>query len=302
MSKPLRVIRNVALTDAMLVGSSVPENDHPAWNNATTYADGARVILTSTHRIYESLQNGNTNNPPATSPLYWSEVSPTNRWKMFDLSNTTQTQVGAADYYEIMPGQVMNSVALLNISGILTVRLRLTDPSFGLVYDKTANLTFSPPEASWYSWFFDERREQTIFLAEDLPSYPNATLRIDVTSSGTAFIGVCLFGSLRGIGLGVQQGARLGIQDYSRKERNDWGDTVLVQRAFAARASFQTLIDNRELDNTFRLLSELRSTPCLWVGSDNYGALTIFGFYNNFDITIAYATYSDCTIDIEGLT
>ena len=302
MSAPLRVIRSITMTDAMLAGTSVPENDHAAWNSGTTYALGDRVILTSTHKIYESLQAGNLNKPPATEPLWWVEVSPTNRWKMFDLSTTTQTVVGAADYYEITPGQAVNAMALYNISGILTIRVRLTDPVFGVVYDKTTDLTPLPSESSWYAWFFDERVEQNQFVAEDLPSYPTATLRVDVTSSGTAYIGALVFGSIRSIGLGVQQGVRLGIQDYSRKERNEWGDTVLVQRAFSSRVSFQMLVDNTELDNTFRLLADLRATPCLWLGSDSYSSLAVFGFYNNFDINIAYATYSDCTIDVEGLT
>lgn len=300
--KPLRVTKSVALTDTMLTGTSVPENDHAAWNSGTTYALGDRVILTSTHKIYQSLQGSNTNKNPASEPLWWAEVGPTNRWRAFDLSSTTQTVVGAADYYEITPGQAVNALALINISGILTVRVRLTDPSFGLVYDKTANLTFVPSESSWYAWFFEPRIEQTLFVVEDLPSYPNATLRIDVTSSGTAYIGSLIFGSVRSIGLGVQHGVQLGIQDYSRKERNEWGDVVLVQRAFAKRASFQLLVENKQLDNTYRLLTELRATPCLWIGSDRIGSLSIFGFYNNFDINIAYATYSDCTIDIEGLT
>ena len=302
MSKPLRVIKSIALTDAMLTAPSVAENDHAAWSSGTTYARGDRVILTSTHKIYESQQAGNTNKNPASERLWWVEVSPTNRWKMFDLSTTTRTVVDAADYYEITPGQAINALALINISGILTVRVRLTDPRFGLVYDKTADLTFVPSESSWYAWFFEPRTEQNQFVVEDIPSYPNATLRIDVTSSGTAYIGAFIFGSVRSIGLGVQQGARLGIQDYSRKERNEWGDVVLTQRAFAKRVSFQMLVENRELDNTFRLLSELRATPCLWLGSDRLNSLAVFGFYNNFDINIAYATYSDCTIDVEGLT
>lgn len=300
--KPLRVIKSVALTDAMLTGTSVPENDYAAWSSGTTYALGDRVILTRTHKIYQSLQGSNTNKNPASEPLWWVEVSPTNRWKCFDLSSTTQTVVGAADYYEIKPGQAVNALALINVSGILTVRVRLTDPSFGVVYDKTADLTAVPTEASWYAWFFEERTEQTLFVVEDLPSYPNATLRVDVTSGGTAYIGALVFGSTRSIGLGVQQGVRLGIQDYSRKERNEWGDVVLTRRAFARRASMQTLIENRQLDNVYRLLSDLRATPCLWIGSDRIGSLSIFGFYNDFDINIAYATYSDCTIDIEGLT
>ena len=302
MSKPLRVIKSISMADAMLTATSVQENDHPAWSSGTTYARGDRVIMTSTHKIYESLQAGNTGNNPTNSPLWWVEVSPTNRWRCFDLSNTTQTVVGAADYYEITPGQAVNALALINISGILTVRVRLTDPRFGLVYDKTADLTLVPSESSWYAWFFEPRTEQNQFVVEGIPSYPHATLRIDVTSSGTAYIGAFIFGSVRSIGLGVQQGVRLGIQDYSRKERNEWGDVVLTQRAFAKRVSFQTLIDNKELDNTFRLLTELRATPCLWLGSDRFNSLAVFGFYNNFDINIAYTTYSDCTIDVEGLT
>ena len=302
MSKPLRVIKSIALTDAMLTATSVPENDHAAWSSGTTYALRDRVILTSTHRVYESLKAGNTGNNPTNSPLWWVEVSPTNRWRMFDLSSTTQTKLGTSGYYEITPGQAINALALINISGILTVRVRLTDPRFGLVYDKTADLTFVPSESSWYAWFFEPRTEQNQFVVEDIPSYPNATLRIDVTSSGTSYIGAFIFGSVRSIGLGVQQGVRLGIQDYSRKERNEWGDVVLAQRAFAKRVSFQTLIDNKELDNTFRLLTELRATPCLWLGSDQFNSLAVFGFYSNFEINIAYATYSDCTIDVEGLT
>jgi hypothetical protein len=302
MSAPLRVIRSITMTDAMLAATSVPENDHAAWSSGTTYALGDRVILTSTHKIYESLQAGNTNKNPASEPLWWVEVGPTNRWKMFDLSTTTRTVVDAADYYEITPGQAVNAVALYNISDILTIRVRLTAPVFGVVYDKSTDLTPLPSESSWYAWFFEERTQQTQFIADDLPSYPTATLRIDVTSSGTAYIGAMVFGSIRSIGLGVQHGVRLGIQDYSRKERNEWGDTVLVQRAYSSRASFQILVDNRELDNTFRLLTELRATPCLWIGSGRYQSLAIFGFYQNFEIGIAYADYSDCSIDVEGLT
>ncbi len=300
--KPLRVIKSVTLTDAMLTGTSVPENDHAAWSSGTTYALAARVILTSTHKIYQNLQAGNTSKNPATEPLWWAEVGPTNRWKAFDLSSTTQTVVDAADYYEITPGQAVNAMALVNISGVLTVRVRLTDPSFGLVYDKTADLTDVPSEASWYTWFYEERVEATLFVLEDLPSYPNATLRVDVTSSGAAYLGAFVCGSVRSIGMGVQQGVQLGIQDYSRKERSEWGDVVLTQRAFARRVSLQTLIENRQLDNTYRLLSDLRATPCLWLVYDAYGSLSIFGFYNNFDINISYAFYSDCTLDIEGLT
>lgn len=302
MSQPMRVIKSLTVTDAMLTASSVTEADHAAWNSGTTYTLGARVILVSTHKVYESLQATNTNHDPITEAAWWVEVGPTNRWKCLDLSSTTQTVVDSADYYEFTPAQAVNAVSLVNISGILSVRLRLTDPSFGVVYDQTASLTSVPSEASWYAWFFELRTEQTLVVASDLPSYPNAVLRIDVTSSGTAYIGACVFGTQRTIGMGVQQGVRLGITDYSRKERNEWGDTVLVQRAYAKRVSFQMLIENDQLDNTFNLLADMRATPCLWIGTNLYGSLTVFGFYASFDIGISYAMYSDCSLDLESLT
>lgn len=300
MSQILKVIKSITVTDAILTATSVAEADHATWLVGTTYALGDRVILN--HLIYESLQASNTGKAPATETLWWAEVSATNRWKLFDLSSTTQTLIDAADYYEMTPGQAVNALALVNISGVLTVRVRLTDPSFGVVFDQTADLADVPSESSWYAWFFEPRTEQTQFVVSDLPSYPNATLRVDLTSSGAAYVGAMVFGTQRSIGMGVQQGLRLGLQDYSRKERNDWGDTVLVQRAYAKRATVSMLLSNAELDNAYNLLVDLRATPCLWLISDNYTSLSLFGFFSNFEITIAYAQYSDVSLDLESLT
>lgn len=300
MSQILKVIKSVTVTDSVLTATSVAEADYATWLVGTTYALGDRVILN--HLIYESLQAGNTGKAPATETLWWVEVSATNRWKLFDLSSTTQTLIDAADYYELTPGQAVNAMSLINITGVLTVRVRLTDPSFGVVYDQIADLTDVPSEATWYAWFFEPRTEQTQFIVSDLPSYPNATLRVDLTSSGAAYVGGLVFGVQRSIGMGVQQGVRLGLQDYSRKERNDWGDTVLVQRAYSKRATVNMLLSNDELDNAYNLLVDLRATPCLWLISDSYTSLSLFGFFSNFEITISYARYSDVSLDLESLT
>ncbi len=87
----LTVVKPASITDAVLINTDVAEADYPVWSASTTYAVGSRVILVSTHKIYESLQNANLNNSPATATAFWNEVTPTNRWKLFDLSNSTQT-------------------------------------------------------------------------------------------------------------------------------------------------------------------------------------------------------------------
>lgn len=300
MSKGLQLVKSIAITPAMLTATSILENDYPEWAAPTTYSAGERVIFASEHKIYESLQSGNVGKYPDAEPTWWVEVSATNRWKLFDLSSSTQTVSATDCYYEITPGIACTALGLLNFSGILSIRIRVTDPTFGVVYDKTTDMRRTIESAGWYSWFFGARAEKTQFIALDLPSYPKATIRIDLT--GTPAIGVIVLGQLRTIGIGVMLGARVGIRDYSRKERNTWGDVVLTQRAFAKRESLSVLIDNKNLDNTHRLLAALRATPCLWIGHKPYDSTVVYGFYNDFEINIQYADYAECSIDIEGLT
>jgi hypothetical protein len=302
----LAVVSPITLTDTMLISTNVPETDHAAWAVGTTYALGARVILISTHKVYESLQAGNVGKNPATQPAWWIEVKPTNRWAAFDTSNSSQTVTpgGATPKitYDIKPGQAISAVSVLNISNATGLTITLTDPVYGVVYSKTVDMTAVQPEADWWSWFFDTRVEPTQFVATDLPSFPNATLKVDLTGISTLAVGVILFGQVRRFGLGVQTGARVGITDYSRKETNEYGDTVVVQRAYAKRASFNTPIEWSEVDAMQAFLSSIRTTPCLWVASTRYESTTVFGFYKSFETLISYAMYADCNLEIEGLT
>jgi hypothetical protein len=298
----LTIVRPLAVTDAMLVSSTVPETDHAAWNSGTTYALGDRVILTSTHKIYESLQGSNTNRNPATEPLWWVEVSPTNRWKLFDTSNSTQTAQATSISYTLAPGNAINSFAALNLTGASSIRVRLVDGTYGTVYDKTTDLSSQIAAPEWWQWFFGQRVQPTLSVATDLPSYPSAQLIVDLAGNSALAVGVFLFGQSRSIGLGIEAGARVGITDYSRKETNDFGDTVLVQRAFNKRASFDMTISKSEVDSTMSLLSSIRAVPCLWIGSNQYESTVLYGYYKNFDITISYPTFSDCSLELEGLT
>ena len=298
----LTVVKPASITDAVLINTDVAEADYPVWSASTTYAVGSRVILVSTHKIYESLQNTNLNNSPATATAFWNEVTPTNRWKLFDLSNSTQTTKSGSMFYELKTGSAVNAVSALNLSGVQSIRIRLTDPVFGLLYDKTTSLTSIPSESSWYAWFFSERIERVQHVALDLPSYPNATVRVDLTGTSTMAIGVLMIGQQKVVSEEIRFGMRMGIRDYSRKEKNEWGDVVLVERAFSKTRSFPVQLRNDDLDRVDALLASLRAKPCLWVGSDSFSSMTVFGYPSNFEIVVAYARFSDCTIDIEGLT
>lgn len=302
MSAPLTIIKPVTITSAMLVSSTVPETDYAVWNSGTTYGPTDRVILTSTHKVYQSAAAGNLNNNPATSPTLWTEVSPTNRWKVFDTSNSTQTEQGLNMSYTLRPGQSISALAALNVVGCFDVRIRITHPTLGTLYDQTTQLLTLPASGDYWEWCFGERTAPPLLVATDLPGILGCDVIVDFTGTTELAVGVLMVGDQKTLGEGVRQGARVGIQDYSRKETNQFGDTVLVQRAFAKRASFDIPILAEFVDEAIDYLTSIRAVPCLWIGSRRYNSTVIFGFFKEFDVNIAYHAVSECSISIEGMT
>lgn len=301
----LKIVPPLVITDTNLTSSNVAETDYTAWSGATTYNIGDRVILTSTHKIYESLRASNTNHDPATDtsdPPYWIEVSATNRWKMFDTSNSTQTTNANSISVRITPGRVINSVALLGLTAT-SVTITMTDPIDGVVYNKTITLADTSGIINWYAYFFTQIKSKSQVIITDMPAFKNAYVDIVISNpASTAKCAVCIVGTSTEWGEGIELGASVGIQDYSRKEKNEFGDYVLIKRSYAKRAKFSLPILNTQIDDFQDFLVENRTNPCLWIGDDNYKSTVIYGFYKDFDIVINYHVISDCNLEIEGLT
>lgn len=299
----LRVVEPVQVTSAMLLATDVPEADHPVWSAVTTYALGARVIRTTgVHKVFESLQAGNLARTPESSPDWWVEVGPTNRWALFDRANSTQTAQANAMSYDVQLAGAINAVSALNVAGANSVRVRLIHPVLGTIYDVTTELASLSAEPGWWQWFFGTRTAPTVLLATDLPGIPGCRLLVDFAGTTDLAVGVLLFGELREVGAAVLAGARVSLQDYSRKETNNFGDTVLVQRAFAKRGEFSLVIPAAQVDAAVDYLATLRAVPCLWIGSGRYASTVIYGWYRDLAVSIAYYNHSECSLQIEGLT
>ena len=305
----LSIVRPIQITDAMLLDTDILEDDYAEWASGTTYAEGDRVIISATHKVYESLVGSNTGNPPATSPTQWIEVGATNRWKLFDTLNSSQTRQDDSPrgyfYYELELGQPINALAALNITNGTKVTITMESPSVGspsVVYFEEVDLTPYPQTSDWWAWFFGNRIIPTQIVKTDLPAYPDATIKVEFEGGDDLAVGTLLFGQQNKFGLGIQYGARVGIQDYSIKQTNEFGDVVLLQRAFAKRANFTLFLNKSETDTLQLILSNLRAVPCLWIGSVDYESTVIYGFYKNFDVLISYPEHSECDLEIEGLT
>ena len=313
MTQALRLIRPVTITAAMLGSYDVPEpatGDSPdpaAYSAATTYALAARCHVATTHMIYESVQAGNIAHDPTTDTTntWWVAVGATNRWRMFDQRNTSQTSRTGGIDVTATPGQVYSGIALLNVSKVSSVRITMTDPTAGVVYDVTSAMQDPPSESSGYAYCFEDIVNKDTHIATDLPSYRSAALRvrfITASPSDVAVVGVMTMGQVKDIGTGVQMGARLGIQDYSVKQVNAYGDYTIVERAFAKRTSFEMWVPRTHVDSVQTLLAGVRATPCVWIGTDYYKSTVVYGFYRDFETTISYYDYSVLNISLEGLT
>jgi hypothetical protein len=297
--KGLTIIKPLPISQAMLVSSTVPEADYAVYAGGTTYALAARVIYQSV--IYQSLQASNTGRQPDTSPTWWVKVSATNRWKLFDLVNSSQTAQATSMSYTVRPGQAITSVAAINMVGVTGIRVRVISDAFGTVYDETITRTRLPTAAGWWSWFFGKRTESLASYYLDLPSYADAQIVVDFTGQTDMAVGTLILGTVSVWGNAVLSGVQLGIKDYSRKETNEWGDVVLTQRSFAKKAQVPLSLDPAQIDSLYDYLSGLRATPALWIVSDQYTSSVVYGYYQDFEILITYRDIADCSLTLEGL-
>lgn len=304
----LKVVVPIPFTfnpDTQLVTSTVPEPDtgEPAvWSSGTTYADGALVRYN--HRIYESLQGANLNqNPETINSLFWLFLRPTNRWAMFDTKTSTLSDGGATVpmIFRIKPGQSFSSLSLVELSGASSVNVKMYN-GLTLVTEYTQSLDNSTI-TNWYEYFFNPFDIRSDLLFGPFPPYYNAELLVTITGTGPIRLGGVVVGNAIELGT-VRYGAGAGIIDYSKVETDEFGVTTLIQRNFARRTSMQIELPNTRLRTVHSTLSQLRATPAVWVGSDNYlfSPLVVFGVFKDFNIEVAYPNHSLCTLEIQGLT
>lgn len=296
----MKVIAPIPITDAVLVSCSVPENDHAEWSNATAYAVGQKVMIAATHQTYEAL-TAHTNKPPATSPTDWLPLGATNRWRMFDNKVGTVTDATGSVSVTLAPG-IVTAVALFGLSA-RDVRVVMTDPTDGVVFDRTIDLQDYTNITDWYAYFFEDVRRKPSMILEGLPSYRAA--QITITASGgeaeTVAVGSLVVGRLRTYANSVMAGASAAIQDFSRKERDTFGNFQVVERAFADLVRWRFVIPNNLIDAFVEQMTALRASPAVYVGSEKFASTIIYGFYRDFSVVIEYPDHSECSIEIEGL-
>jgi hypothetical protein len=296
----MEIVRSFAVTDTSLTASNISDTaDYALYNAATTYALGNTVVGTD-HHEYESLQNSNTGHA-LSDEAWWLDLGYDRRWRMFDLSNSTQSSNTTSIDVSIQVTGRANAVSLLNIAAD-TVEIIASTVADGTIYDQTFNLTSDSGVNNWYDYFFEPIVRKGDLVVTDLPVNGDPLIRVIATATGsTVRIGTLVVGQSLFIGAAVY-GASVGIQDYSRKVVDDFGNWTIVERPFSKKANYKVWMDNAKIDAAAAFLATIRATPCVFNADGGYAALSIFGFYKDWSIEIPGPYKSYCNLQIEGLT
>lgn len=304
----MKIIRPETVTDSILQSTTVTEADEAEWASGTTYALNDLVMVTSTaggaatatHKIYKSQQGSNTGNDPTIDDgTWWDEVSSTNAWKMFDTVVQDQTEAAGGMTVVLQSPNVINALGLINVDCV-SVTITVDDATEGEVYNQTYSLISDSGIQDWYAYFFEPIIRTDRLAVTDLPPYAGADITVEFTESGTAKCGALVIGQYAALGFS-QHGASVSIIDYSTKTTDAAGRVTITPGAYAKRMDVDVILDTGQFPAILRTLTDVRTTPVVWIAEDDNAGAIVYGYFREFDIIVSNPTTSRCSLEIEGL-
>lgn len=296
----MRIIEPIAITDAMLLASNVPETDAPAWDAGASYAVNDRVIRT--HAIYQAVA-ANTGQDPLTdaTSTYWVRLGATNCWRAFDRLISDPVIQSGSITYTLQPDRLSDAIAFFGLNAS-SIRIEVTDPADGIIYDQTVELIDNGAVFDWWSYFFEPIAYADQEIVTGVPIYTGVEVEIIVTSGGTTQVGQIVIGRSQVLGETLVD-TEIGIEDFSVKDRDDFGNFTIVERAYSDTTRFRFSFPSGDARRIRKILARVRAIPAVYYAGDETGHLgtTVYGFFQDFSIPLT-ANVSFGSLEVEGLT
>ena len=275
------------ITSAMISSSTIaePASGEAVYVSGTTYAIGALVISTTTHRVYQSLQNSNVGHDPTVlaNSAWWQDIGPTQKWAPFDNYTSTAATGVTTLSYVLLPGFV-NAIALYGIVGA-SVSIVVKDTAGGtIIYSNTVDVYEGA--AGWYEYFFTTPKQKTKIVLTDLPLRPDPEITITVSASSgvTVSLGMLVIGDMRNLldsaeWGGTTYGATSEPTTYSYIKADDFGNVTIKRRYSATNINIKVAMPQQQADYALQTLQGMLDTPAAWVATDRtgYQGLNVFG-------------------------
>lgn len=301
----MHVISPATIDNTALSASNVPETDYDEWDVATAYTTGDYVMVTgTTHQTFQALQNSTGEQPVGDdADVYWNLIGATNRWKAFDNKISDQVSQANTITYTITPATRCTAIAFFGLSAE-NVQVVVKDTEAATIYDQTVDLVETDDIIDWYTFFTWAPAFDTEAVFTGVPAEAGYDVEITIDAgTGTAKVGQIVLGLDTELGeTGV--GTELSLLDFSRKDRDPFGNPIIIEREFADKVDFPFRFRNQDARRVKRVLSRHRATPAVFFpGPDMvaYGA-TIYGFIKDWNLSLGPGEVGFADIEIEGLT
>jgi hypothetical protein len=296
----MKVIPPITLDHTNITSTALDTTDPAEWDTSASYAIGDRVKVTvsNINKIYECIiATTAADLSPEVDILKitpkWVEIGSINKYAMFDTLRSTKTTASKYMSIVLSPGQLVDSIAILGMSGINTVNIsaKVDGGADTIVYEVSIDLNRRATN-SWYTYFFGRYITKAGFARFDLPTNLG-NLVITITFMGAEDIGVgaVVLGNALDIG-SLQRGAKVDVLNFSSIQRDLYGTATLIPRRNVPKTRQELYIPKNRLNTVLQYKDELDSVSAVWSGLDDdinhpyYDAVLILGFYREFSFDI----------------
>ena len=288
----------------------------------TLYDLGAVVKVSAENNLYKCLTKDTTEVPTGNKTTEnWLFLGKTNPHKMFDEKYKSRTVKESGNLVVTIKmkqdggfSKVSDGIALLNVSAskirIVGVRegeticdeefdmgmldiispCKIINCNFGqIVYKK--NLILTPLKD----------KDGLIISGCRITEYTITFVPID--DETPAACGVCILGKMQYFGKTLMN-PKKSLVNYDVKDTNEYGDTAVVERGFSNNYNFSFVGKNDIMQVADETLTELRSTPLIYVVTDDQILASVFsgyGMVSILDITQQGACDMLMTLEVGSL-
>lgn len=298
----MKVIPPIAITPATSTVAE-PTTGETAWVSGHPYSVGDVAILTATHRKYECTVAVTGTTSPDADPAHWRDAGPTNKYAMFDLRNSAQTEMsGAALVVEIAPGRRVNSIGLRNLFGASAQVEVIVGGS--TIHDETINLLLRNT-TTWMQYYYGAFRVRKALVRFNLPMSTAATIRVTIEpTAGYARCGEIVLGMAEDLGTIVDEPTsdQLSLSKVTRDEIE--GTATFVKRRNVPQTGHRVRAPAARLARLRELRDDLDAAPALFSGVDAneeshfFDTLLVLGFARKWSISMkAQAVFSDIQLE-----
>lgn len=268
----------------------------------TLYNLGAEVKVSAENNLYKCLTKDTTEIPTGNKTTEnWLFLGKTNPHKMFDEKYKSRTIKESGNLVVTIKmkeksgfSKASDSIALLNVSAskIRIVGVREGETIYDEEFDMGVLDLFSPCmilNCNFGQITYKKNLILTPLRDKDglivygcrITEYTITFVPID--DETPAACGVCISGKMQYFGKTLMN-PKKSLVNYDVKDTNEYGDTAVVERGFSNNYNFSFVGKNDIMQVADETLTELRSTPLIYVVTDEQILASVFSGYGMISI------------------